>query len=65
MSVDTRIAYTPAEVAEMIGVTTQTVYRMIGRGEILAVKVGSRNYRILARDLDSFLAQESQQKSER
>jgi excisionase family DNA binding protein len=57
MNTDTRIAYSPNEVANMLGVTTQTVYRMISRGEILAVKVGTRNYRILARDLDNFIAQ--------
>lgn len=50
-----RIAYSPAEVAEMLGITTETVYRMIRRGEIKARKVGSRNYRILNEDISQYL----------
>lgn len=52
----TRIAYSPGEVAEMLGITTQTVYRMIAREDIPARKVGTRNYRILAKDVDTYLA---------
>lgn len=37
--------YTPAEVAEVLQVEKNTVYRLIGRGEIIAKKIG-RVYRI-------------------
>ncbi len=50
-----RVAYSPAEVADMLGVTTQTVYRMIQRKELVARRVGTRNYRVLASDLTRYL----------
>lgn len=50
-----RIVYTPAEVAEILDVTTQTVYRMIRRDEIPAIRVGSRRYRIRAKDIEQLL----------
>lgn len=37
--------YTPAEVAEVLQVEKNTIYRLIGRGEIIAKKIG-RVYRI-------------------
>ena len=45
---------TAAEVAEQLRVSTMTVYRLIRRGELPAVRVG-RNYRVRARDLAAFL----------
>lgn len=54
-----RIAFSPNEVAEMLGIKTQTVYRMIDRGELVARKIGSRNYRILAKDLEAYLEKEA------
>lgn len=50
-----RFAYTPTEVADLIGVSTQTVYRMIHRGELGSVRVGSRNYRVPATAVTEFL----------
>lgn len=46
---------TAAEVAEQLRVSTMTIYRLIRRGELPAVRVG-RNYRVRASDLDSYLA---------
>lgn len=54
-----RIAYSPNEVAEMLGIQPQTVYRMINRGELQARKIGTRNYRILAKDLEAYLEKEA------
>ena len=50
-----RIAHTPTEVAEMLGLTAQTVYRMIHNGDIVARRVGVRSYRILDADLQKYL----------
>lgn len=46
---------TAAEVAEQLRVSTMTVYRLIRRGELPAVRVG-RNYRVRDADLEAFLA---------
>lgn len=46
---------TAAEVAEDLRVSTMTVYRLIRRGELPAVRVG-RNYRVRAADLEAYLA---------
>lgn len=35
-----RIAYSPAEAADALGVTRQTVYALIARGELKRYKVG-------------------------
>jgi excisionase family DNA binding protein len=45
---------TAAEVADRLRVSTMTVYRLIRRGELTAVRVG-RNYRVRERDLTSYL----------
>jgi excisionase family DNA binding protein len=45
---------TAAEVADQLRVSTMTVYRLIRRGELLAVRVG-RNYRVRADDLAAYL----------
>jgi excisionase family DNA binding protein len=45
---------TAAEVAEQLRVSTMTVYRLIRRGELPAVRVG-RNYRVRASDLETYL----------
>lgn len=45
---------TAGEVAERLRVSTMTIYRLIRRGELPAVRVG-RNYRVRTRDLDAFL----------
>ena len=46
---------TVAEVAELIRVSTMTVYRLIKAGELPAVRVG-KSYRIREDDVDEFLA---------
>jgi excisionase family DNA binding protein len=46
---------TAAEVAEQLRVSTMTIYRLIRRGELPAVRVG-RNYRVREADLDAYLA---------
>lgn len=45
---------TAAEVAGTLRVSTMTVYRLIRRGELPAVRVG-RNYRVRASDLEAYL----------
>lgn len=47
------IAYTPEQVAEMLQLSKNTVYQLIGRGEIVAKRIG-KVYRIPASSL-SFL----------
>lgn len=39
------VAYTPKQVAEMLQVSKNTVYELIGRGEIMAKRIG-RVYRV-------------------
>jgi len=45
---------TAGEVADQLRVSTMTIYRLIRRGELPAVRVG-RNYRVRASDLDTYL----------
>ena len=46
---------TAAEVADDLRVSTMTVYRLIRRGELPAVRVG-RNYRVRVTDLETYLS---------
>lgn len=46
---------TAGEVADQLRVSTMTVYRLIRRGDLAAVRVG-RNYRVRVGDLDAYLA---------
>jgi excisionase family DNA binding protein len=46
---------TVAEVAELMRVSTMTVYRLIKAGDLAAVRVG-KSYRIKEDDVDQFLA---------
>lgn len=48
---------TAAEVADRLRVSTMTVYRLIRRGELPAVRVG-RNYRVRAVDLEHYLVEQ-------
>lgn len=53
-----RICYTIKEVAEMLGVTRQTVQNMIHRGDLARVKIGTCNkapVRIMKEDLNAFI----------
>ena len=46
---------TVAEVAELMRVSTMTVYRLIKAGDLAAVRVG-KSYRIREEDVDRFLS---------
>ena len=46
---------TPAEVADMLRVSTMTVYRLIKAGDIPALKVG-KSYRMREEDVDRWIA---------
>lgn len=48
---------TVAEVAELLRVSTMTVYRLIRSGDLPAVRVG-RNYRVRRGDLDTYLEEQ-------
>ncbi len=48
---------TVAEVADLLRVSTMTVYRLIRSGDLPAVRVG-RNYRVRRADLDEYLEQQ-------
>ena len=52
-SIDTTKAYTPEQVAEMLQLSKNTVYELIGRGEIVAKKIG-KLYRISAPSISFF-----------
>lgn len=47
---------TVAEVADIMRVSTMTVYRLIKAGDLRAVRVG-RSYRLAEDDVDRYLAQ--------
>lgn len=46
---------TPQEVADLLRVSSMTVYRLIRSGELRAVRVG-KAYRLLEEDVDAYLA---------
>ena len=73
MITDTQVnkVYTPEQVAEMLQLSKKTVYELIGKGEIVAKKIG-KVYRIPASsisfvftglDIDLFKAEEEDQKN--
>jgi excisionase family DNA binding protein len=45
------------EVAEELRLSTQTVYRLIQRGQLPALRLGHRTYRIPAEDYAAYKAQ--------
>ena len=47
---------TPKEVADELSVSPDTVLRLIGRGELLAVKISDRLYRIPVPAFERYLA---------
>ena len=49
---------TVQEVADLLRVSNMTVYRLIKRGELRALRVG-KNYRIRQQDLDAYLQEGS------
>jgi excisionase family DNA binding protein len=52
-TISTEKAYTPEQVAEMLQLSKNTVYGLIGRGEIIAKKIG-KLYRIPAPSIAFF-----------
>ena len=46
---------TVEEVAEKLRLGERTIYRLIERGELKAVKISRKAYRISREDLDNFL----------
>jgi excisionase family DNA binding protein len=49
------------EAAETLGVSTQTLYRLIGRGELSVVKIGDRTLFRLD-DLEAFIEQSTRRR---
>jgi excisionase family DNA binding protein len=52
---------TRAEVAEVLGVSVQTVARLIQRSQLATVRVGERMKRIPAESLEAYLAAKPQE----
>lgn len=48
------VAYKPAQVAEMLQVSTDTVYRLIRSGRLRKLDLGSRTTRIADTEVDRF-----------
>jgi len=48
---------TVAEVADMMRVSTMTVYRLVKAGDLPAVRIG-KSYRVREDDLDAYLAKQ-------
>ncbi len=53
-----RVAYSPAEFAEALGVSRQHVHNMIGRGELQSMKLGKAR-RIPATEIERLLDEAS------
>lgn len=49
------IALTVQNVADLLDIDKQTVYRLIKAGQLKARRVGDRRYRILKEDFESFI----------
>jgi excisionase family DNA binding protein len=47
-----------SEVADLLGLTPQRAYDLIARGELPAVRIGSRSIRVPRRELERYLLQE-------
>jgi excisionase family DNA binding protein len=50
-----RALYAPAEVERLLGVSHATIYRLLGRGALAAVKIGAAT-RITAESIERYLA---------
>ena len=58
--VDERLAYRPAELAAMVGLSTKAIYRAIERGELEAAKVANGTRLLIpARAAESWLTSNS------
>ena len=47
--------YTPKEIAEMLDVCNETIWRYIRKGKLKAIKLTERNFRIEKKELEKFL----------
>lgn len=60
-----RKAYTAKEVAQMLGISTSGVYKMIDRGLLRAVLIGSKEKRIPKQALEEYLSGKTTSSEER
>jgi excisionase family DNA binding protein len=60
----TKDFYTVAEVAEMLGVTTKTVYRMVKRGDMSYHDVGGGSRRFSREDVEEYLERSHRKRAE-
>ncbi len=51
--------YTPLEIADLLRVCRTTVWRWIRSGQLKAVKLSIKNYRISGKELENFLNKRS------
>lgn len=49
-----KVFYTPQQIAEMLGVRKETIYRLIKKGEIPSIRIGTR-YKVLKEQFDEWL----------
>ena len=47
----------PRDAARILGISAQTIYRLIHSGDLAAVRVGDRLFRIRRADLDAYVNQ--------
>jgi len=51
--------YTPKEIAKLLGVCNETIWRYIRSGNLKAIKLTGRNFRISKKELGRFLNKRS------
>ena len=49
-----KVFYTPQQIAEMLGVRKETIYRLIKKGEIPSIRIGTR-YKVLKEQFEEWL----------
>lgn len=59
------ILLTYGQAAELLGVSDRTVWSLVKKGELPAVRLAGRTVRIDRRDLDQFIADRKDERSER
>jgi excisionase family DNA binding protein len=47
-----------SEAADLLGLTRQRAYELIGRGELPAVRIGERSIRVPKQELERFLLED-------
>lgn len=57
-TVDQRLYLRPREVAELVGLSTQEIYRSIYAGELRAMRYRSRSWLISRADIDTWLTEQ-------